>query len=46
MSLHISINFALDGPKFSMYVSNIHEEGTVSQIFYSGLSFCFMSKNG
>ena len=45
--VHISANFALDGPKFRSYsnlsdVSNIHVEGTVSQIFYVGLSFYFM----
>ena len=27
-------------------VTNILIEGSVSQIFYLGLSFCFMSKNG
>ena len=42
----ISINFALDGLRFWMHVANIHVEGTVSQIFDLGLSFCFMSKNG
>ena len=44
--VHISTNYALGGLKFSMHVTNIHVEGTVSQIFYLGLSFCFMSKNG
>ena len=44
--VHISTNFALGGLKFSMHVTNIHGEGTVSQIFYLGLSICFMSKNG
>ena len=44
--VHIPTNFALDGLKFWMHVANIHVEGTVSQIFHSGLSFCFMSKNG
>ena len=29
--------------KFSVYVLGIMIEGTVSQIFYLGLSFCFMS---
>ena len=44
--VHISTNFALDGLKLWMHVANIHVEGTVSQIFDLGLSFCFMSKNG
>ena len=44
--VHISTNFALDGLKFCMHFINIHVEGTVSQIFDLGLSFCFMSKNG
>ena len=44
--IHISTNLALGDLKLSMQVSNIHVEGTVSQIFYLGLSFCLMSKNG
>ena len=40
--VHISTNFALDGLKFWMHVSNIHVEGTVSQMFYLGLRFCFI----
>ena len=44
--VHISTNFALGGFKFAMHVTNIHVEGTVSQISYFGLSFCFMTKNG
>ena len=44
--VHISANFALDGPTFCMHVSNIHVEGLVSQIFDLGLGFCLMSKNG
>ena len=44
--VHISTNFALDGLKFWIRVANIHVEGTMSQIFYLGLSFCLMSKNG
>ena len=43
--VHISTNFALGGLTFSMHVTNNHVEGTVSQICYLGLSFCFMSKN-
>ena len=45
MIVHI-LNFVLDGLKLWMHVPNIHVEGTVSQIFVLGLSFCFMSKNG
>ena len=40
------IYFALNGLKFWMHVSNIHVEGTVSQISDLGLSCFFMSKNG
>ena len=29
--------------KFSVFVLGIMSEGTMSQIFYLGLSFCFMS---
>ena len=32
--------------KLYRYVLDIVIEGTVSQFFYLGLSFCFMSKNG
>ena len=32
--------------KFSTGLNNIPLEGTVSQIFYLGLSFYFMVKNG
>ena len=44
--VHISINVAFDGLKFWIHVANINVEVNVSQIFYLGLSFCFMSKNG
>ena len=43
--VHISTNYAFDGLRF-MHVTNIHVEGTVSQIFVLGLSFDLMSKNG
>ena len=46
MIVHISTNFVLDGLKFWMHVPDIHVEGTVSQIFFTGLSFHFRSKNG
>ena len=42
----MSTNYTLDGLKFWIHVANIHVEGTMSQIFYLGLRFCFMSKNG
>ena len=32
--------------KFYKHVHNIHLEGTVSQMFYLGPSFDFMTKNG
>ena len=38
-------DLALDGLKFWVHVANIHVEGTLSQIFNLGHSFCFMSKN-
>ena len=38
----ISTNIVLDGLKFWLHVPNMHAEGTVSQIFYLGLSFHFM----
>ena len=42
----ISLNIHVNIFKFSTYVKNIHIEGYVSQIFYLGLSFCFIKKNG
>ena len=42
--VHISINYALDGLRFYMHVSNIHVEGTISQIVLWGLSFDFVKK--
>ena len=33
-------------PQLCNPVINIHVEGTMSQIFYIGLTFYFMSKNG
>ena len=44
--VHISTNYAFDGLRFHMHVTNIHVEGTVSQIFVLVLSLDFMSKNG
>ena len=44
--VHISANYAFDGPRFYMHVTNNHVEGTVSSILVLGLSFDFMSKNG
>ena len=40
--VYISTNIVLDGLKFWLHVPNMHVEGTVSQIFYLGLSFHFM----
>ena len=42
--VHISTNNALGGLIFSMLVSNIHAEATVSQIFVIGFTFYFMQK--
>ena len=44
--VHISTNNALGGLIFSKLVSNIHVEGTVSQIFDLDNTFYFMPKNG
>ena len=43
--VNISTNFVLGGLKFWTDVLTIYVKGTVSQIFVSGLSFHFMSKN-
>ena len=43
--VHISTINALGGLIFSMLVSNIHVEGTVSQIYVLGITFYFMPKN-
>ena len=43
--VHISTNFVLDGLKFWTDIPNIYVEGTMSQIFVTGLSFHFTSKN-
>ena len=42
----ISLNIKVKILKLSTDVMNIHMEGSVSQIFYLGLSFCFIKKNG
>ena len=44
--VHISTINALGGLFLSMLVSNIHVEGTVSQIFVLGITLYFMPKNG
>ena len=44
--MDISANIRVTEIKFSTEINNIHTQGTVSQIFYLGLSFYFMSKNG
>ena len=41
-----SLNIEVNVLKSFTDVKNILIEGSVSQIFYLGLSFCFMSKNG
>ena len=42
--LNVDISFHIQDilPKFSVVVLDIIKEGTVSQIFYLGPSFCFM----
>ena len=40
------LNFEVKLLKFSTDVKHIVMEGSVSQIFDLGLSFCFISKNG
>ena len=44
--VHISLNNVLGSPKFYIHVDYTHVEGTVSQIFFKGPTFYFMSKNG
>ena len=44
--LHILTDNVLYGMNFLTHLSNIRVEGIVSQIFVSGLSFCFMKKTG
>ena len=44
--VHISTNNTLGGLIFSMLVSNIHVEGTMSQILVLDNTFYFMPKNG
>ena len=42
----ISLNIRVRELRFGTYLNNIHMEGTVSPIFYLGLSFYFIPKNG
>ena len=44
--VHILTNNVVEGLNFCIRIGNIHAEGTVSQIFFSYLSFYLMSKNG
>ena len=46
MNVNISPTPVWISMKFLIVVDNIQMEGTVSQIFYIGLSFDFMIKNG
>ena len=46
LNVHFSITIAHTNFKFCLLSTHIRSEGTVSQIFYLGLSFYFMSKNG
>ena len=44
--VHISTNYAFDGLRIFMHVTNIHVEGTVSQIFVLGLVLILCQKTG
>ena len=46
LNFHFSVTIAYINLKFCLVILHIDSEGTVSQIFYLGLSFYFMSKNG
>ena len=46
LNFHLSVTIAYKDLKFCLLSTDIHLEGTMSQIFYLGLSFYFMSKNG
>ena len=42
LNCDILLNNTFSNTKSSIHIDNIHMEGTVSQIFYICLSFCFM----
>ena len=46
LNIDISVAIKVFDLKFSVCVLGIVFEGSMSQIFYLGLSFYFMSKNG
>ena len=46
LNMDILLNNDLPEMKFCTDVENIHMEGTMSQIFYLGLSFNLILKNG
>ena len=46
LNFHISVTIAYKDLKICLLSLHTHSEGTVSQFFYLGLSFYFMSKNG
>ena len=46
LNFHFSVTIAYEDLKCCLHSLHTHSEGTVSQIFYLGLSFYFMSKNG
>ena len=46
LNLHFSVTIAYRDLKFCLLSLHIYSEGNMSQIFDSGLSFYFMSKNG
>ena len=46
LNMDISLNIWLKILKSFTDVKHIYMEGSVSQIFYLGLGFCFIPKNG
>ena len=46
LNFHFSVTIAYKDLKFCLLSLHIHSEVTVSQFFYLGLSFYFMSKTG
>ena len=46
LNVNSSITKAYTDLRFCLHSLHTHLEGTVSQIFYLGSSFCFMTKNG
>ena len=43
LNIKVSLNTERKSLKFRLCILHYHMEGSVSQIFYSGLRFCFMN---